>query len=129
MNAVEKQKERRQKARRAELRHRVLESRRQATRQASTPQLQQNELEMPKISKTILVYEMVRNGYTDLDIKEATGLSWEEIKRLKAGGKREYQEIIDKHLKEMYWKVYQKGYEAGEEENGKPSEKDKTDWE
>ena len=74
------------------------------------------DMELPKISKDVLVYEMVKAGFTDLDIKEQTGLTWDEIKRLKAGGKREYQRIIDEHVKELFWQVYQNGYEAAENE-------------
>ena len=74
------------------------------------------DMELPKISKEVLVYEMVKAGFTDLDIKEQTGLSWDEIKRIKAGGKREYQHLIDEHIKKLFWQVYQQGYEEAESE-------------
>ena len=71
------------------------------------------DMELPLISKSVLVYEMVKAKFTDLDISEQTGLSWDEIKRLKAGGKREYQRLIDEHIKKLFWQVYQNGYEEG----------------
>lgn len=74
------------------------------------------DMELHKISKEVLVYEMMKANFTDLDIKEQTGLSWDEIKRLKAGGKREYQRLIDEHIKEIGWVIWQKGYEAAENE-------------
>ena len=83
------------------------------TTQHTTPE----PLELPIISKQVLIYEMEKANYTDLDKKEQTGLSWDEIKRLKTGGKREYERIIKEYLDKWYWVIFQEGYEKGLEEN------------
>lgn len=115
-NAFQKAKERRKQRKRSEEESKGFAGgmREHEKRQPTIPT--EPDMDLPNISKEVLVFEMQRAGFTDLDIKEQTGLSWDEIKRIKAGGKREYQRLIDEHIKKLFWQIYQQGYEEAENE-------------